>query len=527
MSENSDGLNVPLGRTVAKLIAVIVVLGIGYMLRPLFHPIVYGVAYSPALLYSIGIPVIVGTILFVLPPLDFNKTKAISGVFVVCLLVGIVWGGAGAIIDDRTMAYDMMENSEKIEKLPETNADNPRIVPKDVADIQTRGSTSYRQYTLGESSIARGPDGNLNWAYPIEPDQFQNQLRGNQQGVLLSDMTTMEDRDMIAEDNKTFKHGKNMLLYRSSDWQVKLGDYNSAYYDEPIPFMHDGDAYMVYPKTGHEWHLGLIPHTTPTWKGVALVHQDGQIEHLNREEAQESEILDGQRLYPLHNAQVYSESLNMRNGFWNQVMLIGTFEGVVEPADLPRDTGNSQPFTVDLSDNTMSLMYAMEPTGENSRGLDEVWLYNAETGERQYYRSGDKTLLGPERAMDIVRSEDTQTQWNKFKVVEPVPTVIEGKLWWHTKVVANDFSDVSHNGFVNAESQEVVLIESTESVTQLIAGEDMSNIDDIANGSVSQEEADSSDSDADYYVVIRDSEGNVVDRIPIQDNQDFDIEVAD
>lgn len=527
MSENSENSDIPVGRTVIKLIAIAIIIGVGYIIRPLFHPIVYGVAYSPVFLYSIGIPTVIGTILFVLPPIDINKRKALGSILTVCLVLGIVWGGAGAIIDDRTMSYEMMENSEEINDLPETNPNNPRIVPKNVADIQTRGSTSYRQYRLGDSSIARGPEGNLNWAYPIEPDQFQNKLRGNQQGVLLSDMTSMEDRDMIANDNKTFKNGKSMLLHRSSDWQVVLGDYNARYYDNPIQFMHNGDAYMVYPKTGHEWHLGLIPHTTPTWEGVALVHQDGKIEHLNKKEAQESKILDGQRLYPLHNTRVYSESLGMRNGFWNQVPLIGTFSGVVEPAGLPTHTGNSQPFIVDMKDETMSLVYAMEPTGESSRGLDEVWFYNAETGKHKYYRSGDTTLLGPERAMDIVRSEDTQTQWNKFKVVEPVPTVIDGELWWHTKVVANDFSDVSHNGFVNAESQEVVLIESTDGVTKLIAGENMSNINDLANGNVGKQEAVNNNSNIDYYVLIRDSNGNVVDKIPIKDEQDFDIEVAD
>jgi hypothetical protein len=275
---------------------------------------------------------------------------------------------------------------------------------------------------------------------------------------------------------------------------------------------------MVYPKTGHEWHLLPIPHTTPTWEGVALVHPNGTIEHMSPEKAQESEILEGQRIYPLYNSKRLATSLQYRSGIINQMPILGTFENVVVPADLPRESGNSQPFVIDMDNEQMSYVYTLEPPGEQTRGLAEVWFFNSQTGQMQYYSSGDKSLFGPERASDIVRSEDSRTQWgSQFRVVEPVPTVINKKLWWHTKVVPTDNTDITRNSFVNAHTGDVVEMEDTESVIEFMSGKDP---EELENATATTEEG---DEEATGYIVIREN-GEVVDRISIQKGQDVQVE---
>ncbi|PSP27049.1 hypothetical protein BRC65_08045 [Halobacteriales archaeon QH_2_65_14] len=76
------------------------------------------------------------------------------------------------------------------------NEENARIAPRPVADVQTRGSVSYRRYRLGTSDIARMEDGRLAWSYPIQPDGLRNKLFEHQQGVFVTDMTRMEDREI-------------------------------------------------------------------------------------------------------------------------------------------------------------------------------------------------------------------------------------------------------------------------------------------------------------------------------------------
>jgi|APHM01.1.fsa_nt_gi hypothetical protein len=124
----------------------------------------------------------------------------------------------------------------------------------------------------------------------------------------------------------------------------------------------------------------------------------------------------------------------------------------------------------------MSYVMAMEPNGRNTRGLDEVWFFNAETGESQFFGTGDDTLLGPQRAMGIVRSEDTRTDWvagsqsGQFQVVEPVPVVIDGELWWHSKVVPVDQTDVTRNVFVSASGGTAVELSKTTAVVEFMTG---------------------------------------------------------
>lgn len=532
---NESETKVSLSRIAVKVVLALVAIGLVWVWRPMFHGIVYRMAYSPGGLYMVGVPLAVAVVLYFAPPFGDNLGESLSskgsilgGAFVVMILIGGVLAVAGSAFEEKTLAQNTMEDAEAIDGFPDVNEQNPRIAPRAVADVQTRGSVSYRQHQLGSSDIARAEDGSLAWSYPIQPDQFRNKLSANQRGVLLSDMTRMEDREITAYDDQQFVHGENMFVHRSASWNLKKTDYWVQYRDDEVDFIHNGTAYMAYPKTGHEWHLTPVPHTTPTWEGVALVHPDGTIEHLSPDEAQESEILDGQRIYPLYNSERRASSLKYRNGIINQLPIAGKFAEVVVPAEMPSNSGNSQPFVVDMDGQRMNYVYAMEPAGSTSRGLDEVWFFDGENGQAEFYRTSNETLFGPERAMGIVRSEDSRTGWasnsegGNFRVVEPIATFIGGELWWHTKVVPVDNTDITRNAFVNARTGEVVQLQDTESVIEFMSGEDPDNID---NGDVEVVEDGSENEESNVYIVIKE-DGEVVDRIPIDQGQDVNIEVG-
>jgi len=513
--------------------ALLAVLVLVYLWRPLFHSIFYDMFNSPGALIFWSVTLLAAAALWFMPPFEIEQVDELDspaavklGVFVAVVVVAAVLSGLYAVpadaVEERTLAEQTMDNAEEIEAFPAVNPQNARITPRAVADVQSRGSVSYRQYRLGTSDIARMPDGRLAWSYPIQPDGFRNTLRENQQGVVLSDMTTIEQREMRAFDDTPFAVGEGMLLHRGSTWNLRKSDFWAQYRDDAVEFVHDGTPYMAYPKTGHEWHLAPIPHTTPTWEGVALVHPDGTIEQLSPEEARESEILDGQRLYPLYNTERRMESLGYREGIVNQLSVVGSHENEVEVAGLPAGAGNSQPFVIDLRGERMSYVTTLEPYGEDTRGLDEVWFVDAETGELRFFGSERETLLGPERAMGLVRGADTRTDWDtadssgEFSVVEPVPVTVNGEFWWHAKVVPVDNTDVTRNVFVNADSRETVELRSTSAVTEL-----------IANGSASEPEDESADTEpatddenVAYYIVVEDSDGEVVERIPVAPGED-------
>lgn len=527
-----------------RLGVFLAIVGFLYLIRPAHHWISYRIMFQQEYTYLFG-PVIIAAVVLILTPSSLITSREspnsyfelVIGVLFTALVVGFLLsaslGWVGGLHSDSEIADRTMNSAQEVEEFPAVNPDNPRVVPRAVADVQTRGSVSYRQHQLGPSDIARTPSGAISWSYPIEPDQVRNRIQGNQRGVLLSDMTQTSDRTLEAYDtNQDFKYGTNHFLHRSADWNVKKTGYMSEYDEDFYGFVHDEEAYMAIPKISHEWrfttHNGSIPlpRTVPVWNGIALIHQDGQIDHLSPSEAQNSEILDGQRLYPLKLADREARSLGYRNGVINQLPLVGLYEGVVEPADLPAGASNSQPFVIDMEGEQMSYVFAMEPDGETTRGLDEVWFFNSESGELQYYGSGGETLYGPERAMGLIRNEDTQTQWSsgdgsgssgEFTVVEPVPTVINGELWWHAKVVSTDNTDVSRNSFVNARTEEVVELEDTEEVVKFISGADADELD-MRNTTTEMSERGSV-----AYIVIREN-GEVIDRVRLEEDYTYNVE---
>jgi hypothetical protein len=525
-----------------RALGVGVVAAVWYLTRPLWHGLVYGTLYSPGMAVIGGGTVLAALVLWFLPPFDDEelsdrrnettvrdaetpvellfglggsrgrKIRLFVFAVVACVAISVLVGLPAGVLEQRTLAETTMGGAGEVETFPQANPDNPRVVPREVADVTTRGSVSYRQYRLGESDIARTENGSLAWSYAIQPDGFRNSVFENQRGVLVTDMTRMNDRQITVEEEE-FKYGEGMILQRSADWNLKKTDYLAKYDDTAVGFNHEGKPYMYYPKTVHEWHLTPFPHTTPTWGGGALVHPDGTIDHLDPEAAQSNEILDGQRLYPLTLTRKEMGSLGYRNGIVNQLPVVGAHEGEVEIAGLPAGANNEQPFVIDLENERMSYVTALEPYGADTRGLDEVWFVDAETGEYTFFGTDDETLTGPERAMGIARSADSRTNWGQnFVVTEPVPVTIDGSLWWQIKVTPTDATDVTRNVFVNADTERTVEIRNEGEVRSFIAG----NVSDASLEPVDEGD----DSEAVYFVLVTDENGTVVERIPVEPGQE-------
>jgi len=541
-----------------RAVILAIVVGIVFLVRPLVHGVVYAALFSPSGLVLLGGGTVTALILWFYPPwrleredersnlvsmlfeddqtpvdgvvvgggTAMRKLRIFGAVVGVLFVLSILVSVPAAALEQRTLAQQTMADATEVEEFPQANANNPRVIPREVSDVTTRGSVSYRTHRLGTSDIARQEDGSLAWSYPIEPDGARNMLLDNQRGVLVANMTSMDEQqiDVYEED---FQYGEGMWLHRSARWNVKLGGFLSKYNDDAVEFSHDGTPYLYYPKTGHEWHLLPFPHTTPKWDGGALVHPDGTIEHLTPEEAQANEILNGQRLYPMTLTRAETHSLGYREGIINQMPVIGAHEGQVEVANLPESADNEQPFVIDLEGEQMSYVTAMEPYGEDTRGLDEVWFADADTGEYTYFGTGDETLTGPERAMGIAKSEDSQTGWgDNFVVTEPVPVTIDGDLWWHIKVVPTDFTDVTRNVFVNADTGNAIELSDDTAIREFIRGDiDESELDTGENGTDVEPAPD--DENILYYVLITDENGEVVDRIPVERGQDTQIVAPD
>jgi len=203
-------------------VVFLVVVGLVYLLGPLFHFVFYDMFHSPGAFIFWTITLVGATYLWFRPPLEvssveetrwfavlsegsdieeisspgFAKLAVFGMVVVVAMLLAGVYSIPANAFEERTLAQQTMGDADSIETFPSMNEENARIAPRPVADVQTRGSVSYRRYHLGTSDIARMEGGRLAWSYPIQPDGLRNKLFEHQQGVLVTDMTRMEDREI-------------------------------------------------------------------------------------------------------------------------------------------------------------------------------------------------------------------------------------------------------------------------------------------------------------------------------------------
>jgi len=220
------------------------------------------------------------------------------------------------------------------------------------------------------------------------------------------------------------------------------------------------------PYTTPDFHWFPVPYTTPEWGGVALLDAEGTIETLSPTEARGHPALREQKLYPFSLAREKVAATKYRNGIVNTFSVIGSHRGEIELADVPGE-GNEQPFFV-LSQDGPRYVVAVEPYGD-AQGLREVWTVNPRTGGYERY-TPNESLVGARKATDFVRQDAdlSRLSWGSFRPAEPVPVVVDGRLWWEVRIVPNDGSGVSYVAFVNARTTDVRAFSTTEGVERFL-----------------------------------------------------------
>lgn len=434
-----------------------ILVGVGWFLRPWLHGIVYLLYRSPLLMAAV---LILGAG-FIVSGFGRPSSKAVAQGLAIVLVLALIPAGWSASV---TLNDQTFERSQTADRLIETSSEQPRVVPRAVANRYASNTLNLPRYRLGESDITMR-NGTPYWTYPLSPDGFRNYLFEDQDGTVFIDMTSqnIETRTVRGQ----MQEGIGTVVWNRYKWHLlKNGQYLVDYQD-PFMVVHDEQQYIAVPYVKPQFHVW---YTTPKWGGVALIHEDGTVEDLSPEQAREHPVLEGQRLYPFALALREVSSTRFRNGVVNQLPAIGSHEDEIEIAPVP-GSGNSQPFFVLDSDNRPHYFVAVEPYGE-AQGLREVWTVDARTGSWERYSPSD-SLTGPRKAADYVRQAARTTDWDRFNPSEPIPTVVNGRMYWSVRVVPTDASGISYLAFVDAQSTDVIEAETSEQISAFLAGKDV------------------------------------------------------
>jgi hypothetical protein len=490
-------------------VLAVVGLGLAFFLRPWLHGIVMGLYTTPELVIAAVVAGVVFVVVRGRVPGQAARSFAFAAGTVALFGAVVIGSTYGAAALGQITVADASDRAE----LPTADADHPRIVPRAVANRYASNSlqTSRFKATGGDVTVV---DNTTYWSYALSPDGTRNRYLEKQNGTVLVNMEQQGKSVRVVEGE--MDAGIGMSVTDAYTWRLhKSGPYLVDYHD-PFMVVEDGQQYIAVPYTEPVFGFRLpVPFTRPSWGGVALIDADGEIQHLSPEEAQANEVLRNQRLYPFELARQQVAATRYRNGIVNTLPVVGSHREEIELAPLPGE-GNRQPFLT-RTDEGLTYFVAAEPFGE-TQGLREVWTVDPRTGKFERFRTGDgSTLVGPRKAADFVRQAARTTDWSRFDPTEPIPTVIDGSLYWQLRVVPNDASGISYVAFVNADSTDVLEAETTDEITKIVRGETDALDNATGDGAGEQREPD-------IVIEKRNEDGEVVERLLVFDNESVTIQ---
>lgn len=374
------------------------------------------------------------------------------------LLFAFMMGGSlfSSIIAPVHVVNELNYNS--INELPETN-ENIRLMPFDVAYRYSKDSLQLSQFKLGTGNIAMIDD-SLSWMFPLVPDGAVIQFTLKNKGIVHVDATTQEKTsNMVWKDLNT---GEGMLVFDNLDWNI----YKSKYFidtDYPYYLPYEDDIYTVVSVISYSFHqkFGLL-YTVPRFGGVFLINSGGEMEFLNPEEASNNEILKENRIFPENLARFYIGSYVYNKGIINRFFIHK------DQIDIQDVSGtNKQPFLMYTSDG-LKWFISTEPYGE-SHGVFKIFLVDAVSGKIDMYELPlDETLTGPIKARDFVRKSNPLVDWNRFRMIEPLPFITNNILYWKVVVIPGDAAGIAYHAFVDARTNDVFELHTDKEVEEFI-----------------------------------------------------------
>ncbi|WP_324668962.1 hypothetical protein [Geochorda subterranea] len=354
---------------------------------------------------------------------------------------------------------------QPIDRLPES-ASQIRVMPVEVALRLARDSLQTPQYALGRQALAP-VDGRLSWQFLLVPSAAVIKWLLPAGGVAVVDATTQEKNTRLLQ--RPLRPAEGIHLTDNLWWQA----YRRRYFvtgEKPYYLVApDGGIWTVAPAIGwrYRWRWGLA-YTVPYFAGAFVASPEGDVAFLEPEALAAHPVVGGTRVFPERLARWLAEAYGFRRGIVNALFI---HHDQVKVTDVERGEDgpvNRQPFLMATREGLVWFISA-EPYGQ-SRGVFKVFLVDASTGEvRVLHLPPDQTLTGPTRAIDYVRRANPVVDWSRFEIIEPLPFVRDGVLYWKVVVMPQDAAGIAYQAFVDTRTNHVYAVESDEEVARFLA----------------------------------------------------------
>ncbi|MFY9264591.1 MAG: hypothetical protein WAO61_04095 [Solirubrobacterales bacterium] len=480
----------PPPKAISRIVFAIIAVAIVFWVRPLLYPFVFGfyaaplVWLLPLLIFAVGAVVTLRSFRRPSRPeviddprrsllelmaegRDWSsaqqaRARSLAPLVISAALAFGVFVAMG-ILNGPLVAKQLYSHTTyaPIDALPPSGA--VRIVPKEVAQrVAASGFNSPTEHLSDFHLIRR--DGRLAWTALRTPDGAYRALTQQTAGSLELNASSTSRQTRLVDG--TFKTAPGMFLTDNLTWRLRKQRF-FAELDDPIAITDAAGKPLI--AVSYVKYKGWFIRR-PVFGGVFIVHPDGKIEDLSPAEAvRRKELVDAGRIFPERLARRLQEAFAYQKGLFNK------WFSHEDQTQISRTENNPQPYLLDFGKRGLKYVSAAEPFGR-AFAVNAVFLTDAVSGKTEIWRPPrDADLTGNRRVLETVRSlsipgivfaegtSNAPSDRGGFRVVEPRPIVVRGRLLFMTSIVPDNANNVSKTVFVDARSNRVAAVFDNDS----------------------------------------------------------------
>jgi hypothetical protein len=335
-----------------------------------------------------------------------------------------------------------------------------RLVPREVAEVNASSAFNSPTETLTNFRIVNTEDG-LAWTALRTPQGAFRIFSKKSQGIVELD-AEQTARTLKYVDGE-LETAPGVQITDNLRWRLLKKRFLITL-EEPIGIesANGGQPRIMVPYLEYK---GILIRR-PVLGGVFVVSPDGTIEDLEPEQAaRRPELAVSGRIFSDTQARRVQEAYQYKGGLWNAWFV---HENQTRITDTET---NRQPYLVDFGAAGLGTQWVTvaEPYGR-AFAASAIFLTDATTGKTRIWRVPPRTSLsGNRRALQAVRavsipgidygdSAPGGAGTGNFRVVEPRPVFVKGRLVYLTSIIPNEANAVSKTVVVDAETNKLVAI---------------------------------------------------------------------
>ena len=395
-----------------------------------------------------------------------SAPRAAAGAVLAALLVGASLAAAGLLHYEGLVQASHALHVEALDRPIDVNGLH-RLIPLMTAYVYASDriqSPLHRVYPMDSYVYYNGSHSVYNWV--IEPEGLWNQLTKKPLGVVLvyGDAYPPAVR-LHLEPLAWGLHVKRLSLappcIDTLERRVVLaaGPSLEPVMEDNAEVVYRGHAYIVIPLL--EWRQSLL-YSIPVPAAYAVVAPNGSIRVLSPAEAARSPVTRLLPLLPEKAARYWAEALRYQRGLIAVLFYHNTFR-------IPDVGSNPQPYLLIGPHGRQYWVFVAEPAGETHSARYIIYTPADAAQPVLMLYTLPRPVIGVSKIESYVMQAHPNYDWSRLTVEEPMPTILNGSLYWKVDITTKDHRGLVAVDLVDAATGQVTSLRPEPRITSLDA----------------------------------------------------------